>query len=192
MNRDNSHFDGTKCRLHLLFVSLFIMHCFASTLIFISFWPCLWACGILVSQSGITPVLPAVESWSLHHWTSREVPHAASFDGPRYPIPLDMVMCWGAQLSRFRVGYYVEISRNSPKASQWGCPKGHSPAHSTGRLSHVLQATFYRWDPRTGACLGLRMTSHCLDPLVISIPGKKYLSRCYWDEALLWKLDLCT
>ena len=83
----------------------------------------------------IKPVLPAVETWSLNHWTSREVPHAASFDGPRYPIPLDMVMCWGAQLSRYRVGYYVEIFRNCSKASQCGCPRGHSQAHSTGQLT---------------------------------------------------------
>ena len=32
------------------------------------------ACGILVLQPGIEPVPPAVEAWSLNHWTSREVP----------------------------------------------------------------------------------------------------------------------
>ena len=30
-------------------------------------------CGILVPQPGIEPVPPAVEAWSLNHWTTREV-----------------------------------------------------------------------------------------------------------------------
>ena len=38
------------------------------------FWPCCMACRILVSQSGIKPVLPAVETWCLNHWTAREGP----------------------------------------------------------------------------------------------------------------------
>ena len=40
---------------------------------FFFFWPHLVACGILVPQSGIEPALPAVELWSLNHWTAREV-----------------------------------------------------------------------------------------------------------------------
>ena len=32
------------------------------------------ACGVLVPQPGIEPVPPAVAVWSLHHWTSKEVP----------------------------------------------------------------------------------------------------------------------
>ena len=31
------------------------------------------ACGILVPQPGIKPVIPALEAWSLNHWTAREV-----------------------------------------------------------------------------------------------------------------------
>ena len=37
------------------------------------FWPCHMACGILVPQSGIEPMPPAVEVWSPNHWTAREV-----------------------------------------------------------------------------------------------------------------------
>ena len=37
------------------------------------FWLPLMACGILVSWPGIEPAPPAVEVWSLNHWTSREV-----------------------------------------------------------------------------------------------------------------------
>ena len=33
------------------------------------------ACGILVPQSGIEPVLPEVEARCLNNWTEREVPH---------------------------------------------------------------------------------------------------------------------
>ena len=32
------------------------------------------ACGILVPQPGVEPMPPAVEAWSLSHWTTREVP----------------------------------------------------------------------------------------------------------------------
>ena len=41
---------------------------------FLLFWPHHAACGILVPQPGIKPVTPAMEVWSLNHWTSREVP----------------------------------------------------------------------------------------------------------------------
>ena len=36
-------------------------------------WPHHVACGILFPWPGIDPVLPALEAWSLNHWT-REVP----------------------------------------------------------------------------------------------------------------------
>ena len=38
--------------------------------------PCPVACGTLVSQPGITLVLPAFEVRILNHWTTREVPKA--------------------------------------------------------------------------------------------------------------------
>ena len=31
------------------------------------------ACGILVPQLGVETVPPALEAWSLNHWTTREV-----------------------------------------------------------------------------------------------------------------------
>ena len=42
-----------------------------------SFWvfcPRLVAWGILVPPPGIEPIPPAMEAWSLNHWTTREVP----------------------------------------------------------------------------------------------------------------------
>ena len=41
---------------------------------FVFFLPCCGARGILVPQSGIEPTPPAVEAWSLNHWTPRKVP----------------------------------------------------------------------------------------------------------------------
>ena len=58
----------------MLFVSLLA---YIFTLIFIIFlfiWLCPVACGILVPQPGIKPAPPALEVWSLNHWTTREVP----------------------------------------------------------------------------------------------------------------------
>ena len=42
-------------------------------LIFKIFWLHRVACGILVPWPGIKPVSPALEAWSLNHWTAREV-----------------------------------------------------------------------------------------------------------------------
>lgn len=41
---------------------------------FFFFLPRLVACRITVPQEGIKPVYPALEAWSLNHWTAREVP----------------------------------------------------------------------------------------------------------------------
>ena len=42
--------------------------------LFIYFWLRGAACRILVPQSGIEPMPPAVETRSLNHWTTREIP----------------------------------------------------------------------------------------------------------------------
>ena len=42
-----------------------------------SFWPCHAPCGILVPRPGMEPVPPAMEVWSLNHWTTGEVPRGA-------------------------------------------------------------------------------------------------------------------
>ena len=56
----------TQISIH--FKSLFI---YLSDFIF-RFWPYHMACGILVPRLGIEPVAPAVEIWSLNHWTTRK------------------------------------------------------------------------------------------------------------------------
>ena len=40
------------------------------------------ACRILVPQPGVKPTPPAVEAWSLNHWTTREVPYSLQFKIP--------------------------------------------------------------------------------------------------------------
>ena len=40
--------------------------------IILLYQPCHMACGILVLQPGIEPMLPAVEVWSPNHWTARK------------------------------------------------------------------------------------------------------------------------
>ena len=37
------------------------------------------ACGILAHQRGIKPMPPALEAWSLKHWSTREVPERILF-----------------------------------------------------------------------------------------------------------------
>ena len=46
--------------------------------LFIS-WPCLGAYGILVPSPGLEITSPALEVWSLNHWTTQEVPSPIIF-----------------------------------------------------------------------------------------------------------------
>ena len=43
-------------------------------LLYFIFWPCHMACGILVPQPGTKTTPPAVEAWSVNHWTAGEDP----------------------------------------------------------------------------------------------------------------------
>ena len=52
--------------LNLIFLFLFIY-------LYI-YWLCHTSCRILVPRPGIEPAPPAVEAWSLNHWTAREFP----------------------------------------------------------------------------------------------------------------------
>lgn len=62
------------------------------TLAFVFFWPCHQACGIsdLSCWSGLEPTPPAVETQSINHWATREVPLYSSFLScpitPLFPI----------------------------------------------------------------------------------------------------------
>ena len=49
-------------------------HTYIYIYIYFFFFSCTVVCGILVPWPGIRPVPPALEAWSLNHWTAREVP----------------------------------------------------------------------------------------------------------------------
>ena len=73
---------------HLLFFFFLQIICVCFQCIFVSFccffffspWPLCTACGILVPQTGIEPRTPAMETWSLNHWTAREVLCLGTFE----------------------------------------------------------------------------------------------------------------
>ena len=52
--------------------------CLGAIFIFINFWPCCAACTILVPWPGMEPAPPALEVWSLNHWTTRGSPREAT------------------------------------------------------------------------------------------------------------------
>ena len=52
---------------------------FLLSFFFFFFWLRYAACGILVPRPGIEPMAPAVEAWTLNHWTAKEVPSLPTF-----------------------------------------------------------------------------------------------------------------
>ena len=83
---------------------------------FFIFWPHRAACGILVPQPGVRPGPPALEVWSLNHWTTREVPDLIVFNSlictMRCP-KLIYISHLGAGVYHFSIGTYfflLEIS----------------------------------------------------------------------------------
>ena len=63
---------------------------FMTLILFFSFWPYCALCGILVPQPGIKPAPPALEAWSLNHWTTREVPQLISNPKVRKALIVEM------------------------------------------------------------------------------------------------------
>ena len=58
---------------------LLMFYCFYFIVLSFFFWPHCMACRILVPPPGIEPTpTPALEAWSLNHWTTREVPPTVS------------------------------------------------------------------------------------------------------------------
>ena len=52
-------------------------------------WPHHMACGVLVPQPVIEPILPAVEVWSPNRWAAREVPVLPVSND--VPVPVNML-----------------------------------------------------------------------------------------------------
>ena len=70
------------------------------------------ACGILLPWPGIEPVAPAVEAWSLNHWTARQDPN----------IPL---LCCH-MVTNFVKGYEGKKRRLWEEGVAWSEPEGCS------------------------------------------------------------------
>ena len=118
-------------------------------------WLRLVACGILVSQLGIKPLLAAVEAQSLNHWNAREVlevnvlspggllsPSPASVQQDHQPVPF----------VRGKERAKCSIRKGTRHDLFKGC---YSMKHTTGlRKSHSLQTfwvclqTFGRSSPK--------------------------------------------
>ena len=64
-----------ECLLLLVYwIAVLYLFLFDYFLCYVIFWPHCTVCRILVLQSGIEPVSPAVEACSPNLWTTREVP----------------------------------------------------------------------------------------------------------------------
>ena len=101
--------------------------CALSLFVCLLFWPRHSACGTLILRPGIKTTPPALEVWSLNHWTAREVPTQYIYDSTSFLLlslqtePLKITFIW---------------SNFSKPQVQYGTA-GFS-AHSTMRLkSHV-------------------------------------------------------
>ena len=77
--------------------------------IYLFIWASTHACGILVPQPGIEHVPPAVETWSLNHWTAREVPEMALFFF--FWLHWVFVAAHGPSLVAASRGYYLVVVR---------------------------------------------------------------------------------
>ena len=64
----------------------------STTLFFFFFWPHHGACGILVPRPRVEPEPPAVEAWSLNHWTAREVPAQYIFKTANFSFMVQLVI----------------------------------------------------------------------------------------------------
>ena len=58
-----------RCTVLFIFIFLKLFFCIFPPI----FWPQLVACVNLIPRLGVEPIPPAVEVWSLNHWTTREV-----------------------------------------------------------------------------------------------------------------------
>ena len=59
--------------LKIFFVIIKFFPLFVNSFCNFRFWPPCMACWSLAPRSGIKTMPPALEAWSLNHWTTREV-----------------------------------------------------------------------------------------------------------------------
>ena len=95
-------------------------------ILFLNFWPCCMACRILFPQPGIKPEHPALEVWSLNHWTTREVPWLKFFNQVFFIVFFSaFVMVLVDRFDKGDCQFYVSLFKNmlvtfSDQQSQFG------------------------------------------------------------------------
>ena len=68
-----------------------------STYIFFNFWAVLWGVWDPSTWPGMEPASPALEAWSLNHWTTREVPkfqHILTIKSHTFSHDLQCFLVW--------------------------------------------------------------------------------------------------
>ena len=95
--------------------------------ILIYFWPCHVACGILVPQPRIEPMLPATEAQSLNHWTTREV-RCMVFDF-LLRLPNELLKTWWLEITKCILSHFYRPEvQNSFQWVRLRCQQGRHRA----------------------------------------------------------------
>ena len=94
---------------------------------FFFFWSHCTVCGILVPQSGIEPLPPALEAWSLNHWTVRKVPILELYD-----------MNFSSENTNYTVLVALSCPTLVPLDPPGSSVHGDSPGKNTGVGCHFL------------------------------------------------------
>ena len=103
------------------------------------FWPYYMACGILVPQAGIKPMVHAVEAQNLNHWTTREVSSVQFL--MKITILVNKEMCYfmpmeGKNLTKYRARVsrrsrydlcWLDVGRQREPSPSWPVMLGQQP-----------------------------------------------------------------
>ena len=91
------------------------------------------ACGILVPQQGIEPMLPAMEAQGLNHWITREV-RCMVFDFLLW-LPNELPQTWWLEITKCILSqFYRPKVRNSFQWMRSRCQQGHHRASGKNRF----------------------------------------------------------
>ena len=146
-----SHLDTTPPFLRFFLMWAIFKACieFVTVLFLVGFFFCLQACGIHLKSCGILasqPEVELIETWSLNHWTSREVPRAPlggwnsqpwspatlALKGSRLCLLLLLALAAGVQgsnpLKEWSAPCLADVGtqRLGPLSSHWGNSEGPS------------------------------------------------------------------
>ena len=109
-----SHLSPVTCWRLSVFLSVTILVGLTWFLpvVYLTFWPHHISHGTLVTQPGIEPLPPALEAWSLNHWTTRKV-----------PLPVVLTPSWFFSCPVMHLICFIWVrlrTCHSSKNSTWG------------------------------------------------------------------------